>query len=444
MSSTDTSEVRLRPAGPVVGAMRVPGDKSISHRAAILGALARGTTVVRGFVNNLDCTATLDCVAALGARVERRGDTVTIESGGANALRSPSSALDARNSGTTIRLLAGALAGLEIETELTGDESLQRRPMERVAVPLRRMGATVETTDGRPPIRVRGISALEAITHDQEPPSAQVKSAIMLAGLSANGVTRVRERVRTRDHTERLLRAFGADAGTDPDGAWIAGPCRLRAADVDVPGDFSSAAFLVGLALLVPGSDVTIRGVSLNPTRTRLLDVLRDLGAEVDVSHDDPNAVEPTGTIRAVYTERLGPGADEPFEIGPATVAEIIDEVPILAALATRIEPGIRFSGAADLRNKESDRIAALAEGLGRLGARVHESRDSLTVGRGAELRGARVRSFGDHRIAMALACVALTARGDTTLEDPAAAAVSFPTFFDLLPAGSASWSSHD
>jgi 3-phosphoshikimate 1-carboxyvinyltransferase len=436
MSSIDTPRVTLRAAGPALGERSLPGDKSISHRAAILGALADGTSTVTGFAANLDCAATLACVAALGARVEREGGVVRVTGVGAAGFRAPDAPLDARNSGTTMRLLAGAIAGHAVDVVLAGDESLSSRPMERVARPLRLAGADVETTDGRPPIRVRGRARLAPIDYASEPPSAQVKSAVLLAGLAAEGFTYARERVPTRDHTERMLQAFGAECSADDTGAWLSGPVTLQATDVAVPGDFSSAAFLVALALMCEGSDLTVRGVGLNPTRTRLLDILADLGADLHVRKVASNVNEPIGDIRARYTPRLGRADGRVVELGPATVAEIVDEVPVLAALATRTLGGIRFTGAGDLRRKESDRLAALAEGLGRMGARVEETSDSLAVYGPVRLRGAAVRSWGDHRIAMALACAAMTAEGDTTLEDPAAASVSFPDFYEHLPSG--------
>lgn len=443
MSSIDTSEVHLRRAGAVVGARRVPGDKSISHRAAILGALARGTTTVTGFAGNLDCAATLACVGSLGAEVTRMEDEIRIVGVGEAGFRSPSEPLDAKNSGTTMRLLSGAIAGHAVEVTLTGDESLRSRPMERVARPLRLAGAEVETTDGRPPITIRGRARLTAIDYTPEPPSAQVKSAILLAGLSAEGVTRVTERVRTRDHSERMLTAFGAEIGRDDSGVWIAGPVTLVGTAVDVPGDFSSAAFLLALGLMCEGSDLVVENVGLNPTRTRLLDLLTDIGASIEIVNRTV-AAEPAGDLRVRYTDRLGAADDRMLEVGADLVAEMIDEVPVLAALATRTVGGIRFTGAGELRRKESDRLAALAEGLSRMGAVVAETPDSLEVHGRARLHGATVRSWGDHRIAMALSCAAMTADGVTVLDDPAAAAVSFPQFFDYLPSGAVVGSADD
>ena len=443
MSSMPPTEVHLQRASRLGGVLKVPGDKSISHRAAILGALADGVTEISGFVSNLDCLATLDAVACLGARVTSDGDLVRVEGTGGFASASGTVAIDARNSGTTMRLLTGVCAARPGTTTLTGDQSLSRRPMERVARPLRRMGADVVTTEGHAPVAVTGREFLAPIDHEPETPSAQVKSAVLLAGLAAKGLTRVRERVRTRDHTERMLTCFGADAGSDADGSWVAGPARLAAASVTVPGDFSSAAFLIGLGLMTDGDGIVIGGVGLNPTRTRLLDLLAGLGARIEVRCANPGASEPVGDIEVRYSEILGARDGRLLDVGPECVAEIIDEVPLLAVLGSQTVGGIRFRGAADLRAKESDRIAAVAEGLGRMGADVRATGDSLEVRGPVRLHGARIRSWGDHRIVMAFACAAMCATGTTIIENPEAAAVSFPGFFDNLPEGSVQWS-HD
>jgi 3-phosphoshikimate 1-carboxyvinyltransferase len=435
MSSIHTSEARLEGGGRSTGEYSVPGDKSVSHRAAILAALAGGRTEIEGFADNLDCAATLACIAALGAVVTRDGDLVVVDS--SQGLCDPVAPLDAKNSGTTTRLLAGAVAGRPVVATITGDASLRSRPMERVAVPLRRMGAEVATTDGRPPLTVAGRTRLSPIVWEPDPPSAQVKSAVLLAGLAAEGETHVLERVRTRDHTERMLPSFGVEAGSDARGAWVRGPARLTPARLRVPGDVSSAAFLVALGLLCKGSDLVVRGVGLNPTRTRVLDIFDDLGAGLEVVPSDASGGEPIGDLRIRYRERLGRADGRLIELGPDTVAEIIDEVPVLAAVATQTAGGIRFTGAGELRRKESDRIAALADGLGRMGAEVVEEADALTVRGPCRLRGARVFSWGDHRIAMALACAAMAAEGVTTIAGADAAAVSFPAFFDCFPAGS-------
>jgi 3-phosphoshikimate 1-carboxyvinyltransferase len=313
--------------------------------------------------------------------------------------------------------------------------------MERVAGPLREMGAVVETNDGRPPIVVRGQSPLLAIEHQPERPSAQVKSAVLLAGLAAAGRTRVVEPVRTRDHTERMLRAFGARVDADERGDELEGPVSLVATHVEVPGDLSSAVFLLVAALVVPGSDLVVRDVGLNPTRVRVLEILADLGADLEiVRRDDAN--EPRGDVRARYTGALG--TKGPLHLGAREIAEAIDEIPALAVLAARSAHGIRFDGAGELRAKESDRIGAIAEGLGRMGAEVATWEDGFEVRGGAHLRGARVRSWGDHRIAMALSCAALSADGETIVEGAEAASVSFPGFYDALPEGAVETTARD
>lgn len=437
MSRTAPPEAILRAAGPLSGEHSVPGDKSISHRAAILGAAALGTTRIVNFATNRDCEATLECVKALGARARIESDAIHLDGTGMAGL-APSGVLDARNSGTTIRLLTGLLAGVDVRSELTGDESLRSRPMERVARPLRAMGADVVTTDGHAPIFVRGRSPLAAVEHEPEQPSAQVKSAVLLAGLAANGRTRVVERVRTRDHTERMLAAFGAAAGDDERGAWIEGPAALASTEVVVPGDISSAVFLAAMAILLEGSDATLAGVGLNPTRTRVLDVLAGLGADLEIANTRVSGGEPAGDLRVRYSDRFGRRG--PLELGAADVAEMIDEIPILAVLATRIDGGVRIAGASELRKKESDRIAAVAEGLERMGARVAVAEDGLAVEGPVTLHGARIRTFGDHRIAMAFSCAALAAEGETVVEDAAVAGVSFPEFYDHLPRGAVRW----
>jgi 3-phosphoshikimate 1-carboxyvinyltransferase len=407
------------------GRFTLPGDKSISHRAAILGAMAEGETRVRNFSSAADCASTLACVRGLGVEVLRDGTDVTLAGGGAAAWRAPARVLDAENSGSTIRMLAGALAGRPFRSVLTGDDSLRRRPVERVAAPLRAMGAAVATTDGRPPLTIDG-GRLRGIAWDLPVASAQVKTAILLAGLQAEGETTVREPAPSRDHTERMLPAFGAAVARDGLAATVRGGARLRGTEVAVPGDASSAAFLVVAALVLPDSEVRLDGVLLSPTRTAFLEVLRAMGGRVEARLEatDP---EPVGSIVASSSALRGTAVD------PALVPSLVDEVPALAAAAACASGTFAVTGAAELRVKESDRIAALAEGLAALGARVRELPDGLVVEGGAALRGAPVRSRGDHRIAMALAVAALAAGGTTEIEGPECVAVSFPEFFALL-----------
>jgi len=420
--------LRIERAPCFRGRFTLPGDKSISHRAALLGALAEGETRVRNYSSGADCASTLACLRELGVAIRQEASAVTIAGGGPGSWRAPAAFLDAGNSGSTIRMLAGALAGRPFRSVLTGDESLRRRPLERVAAPLRAMGATVLTTDGRPPMTIEG-GGLRGMTHDLPVASAQVKTALLLAGLQAEGVTTVREPAPGREHTERMLPLFGVSVRRERLSAAVSGGARLRGADVDVPGDASSAAFLVVAALVLPDSEVRLERVLLSPTRTAFLEVLRAMGGRVEtrLEADDP---EPVGSIVASSSRLHGTTVD------PALVPSLIDEVPALAAAAAFAEGPLTVTGAGELRVKESDRIAALAEGLVALGARVREMPDGLVVERGAGLRGARVRSRGDHRIAMALAVAAMAAEGASEIEDSDCVAVSFPEFFAVLARG--------
>jgi 3-phosphoshikimate 1-carboxyvinyltransferase len=417
--------LRIEPAPFFRGRFTLPGDKSISHRAAILGAMAEGATRVRNYSSAADCASTLACLRGLGVEVRREDAEVTIESGGVEAWRAPAAVLDAENSGSTIRMLAGALAGRPFRSVLTGDESLRRRPVERVAAPLRAMGATVLTTDGKPPMTIEG-GRLRGLAYDLPVASAQVKTAVLLAGLQAEGRTTVREPGPSRDHTERMLPAFGVAVERDGLAATVRGGARLHGAEVEVPGDASSAAFLVVAALVLPDSEVRLDRVLLSPTRTAFLAVLQAMGGRVETRLEaaDP---EPVGSIVASSSRLHGVAVD------PALVPSLIDEVPALAAAAAFAEGSFTVTGAGELRVKESDRIAALAEGLAALGARVRELPDGLVVEGGARLRGARVRSHGDHRIAMALSVAALAAEGATEVEGAGCVAVSFPEFYALL-----------
>ena len=419
--------LRLQRVRRFRGRFTLAGDKSVCHRLALMGALAHGETRIGNFSSAADCASTLSCLSLLGVDVSRDGSVVVIRGEGPEAWRAAPGPLSAGNSGSTLRMLAGALAGRPFPTVLTGDASLCRRPMERVAQPLRAMGARVDTTDGRPPLTIEG-GGLEGIAWNLPVASAQVKTAILLAGLQADGSTTVVEPEPSRDHTERLLPAFGA-ALTVSGTALTVTRSELRAFSMEAPGDVSSAAFLVAAALIVPDSHVRIEGVLLNPRRTAFLDILRAMGGDVTTGVETA-APEPTGWIEA-RSSRLH-GVSIPASVVPA----LIDEVPALAAAATQAEGELTVSGAAELRVKESDRIAALVGGLGRMGARVEERPDGFVLHGGHPLSGAVVDSHGDHRIAMALAVAALTAEGETRIEDAACVDVSFPEFFDLLERG--------
>jgi 3-phosphoshikimate 1-carboxyvinyltransferase len=420
--------LRLQRVPRFRGRFRLAGDKSVCHRLALLGALAQGETRIGNFSSAADCASTLHCLTLLGVDVSRDGADVVVRGRGPEGWSAAPGPLPAGNSGSTLRMLAGALAGQPFASTLTGDASLCRRPMERVAKPLRAMGAQVETTEGRPPMTIRG-GGLKGIAWDLPVASAQVKTAILLAGLQADGVTTVNEPDPSRDHTERLLPAFGAALEVSGTAVSVRRQDELRAFSMDAPGDVSSAAFLVVAALVRPDSHVRIDGVLLNPRRTAFLDVLRAMGADIETGIDVA-VPEPTGWIEARSCRLHG------VEVPASVVPALIDEVPALAAAATQADGSVIVSGAAELRIKESDRIAALAAGLGAMGAHIEERPDGFVIEGGRPLHGALVDSRGDHRIAMALAVAALCAEGETRIEDAACVDVSFPEFFSLLERG--------
>jgi 3-phosphoshikimate 1-carboxyvinyltransferase len=415
----------VRPSETFRGDFTLPGDKSVSHRLAILGALAEGETRIANFSAAADCESTLGCLSALGVEVRHEDGEVVVRGTGAEGLRPAPGPLDAGNSGTTLRLLAGVLAGRPFRSVLTGDASLCLRPVERVARPLRAMGAEAITMEGRPPLEINGGS-LRGISWELEVPSAQVKSAILLAGLQARGATTVREPLPSRDHTERLLPVFGVPLEVAGGTLGVHGQQTLRPVTMRVPGDVSSAAFLVVAALIRPRGHVRLERVLLNPRRTAFLDVLRGMGADIETGLE-ASTPEPWGWVEA-RASRL-----RNVEIPPLLVPDLIDEIPALCAAAVHAEGTFSVSGAAELRVKESDRIAALADALSRLGAEVTEQSDGLVIAGGRRLHGATVDSRGDHRIAMAAAVAALGADSETVIEDGACAAVSFPGFFPLL-----------
>jgi len=422
--------VVVRPTRHVRGPVRPPGDKSISHRYALFAALAEGTSTLHGFSTGADCRSTLSCLSGLGVAVDivgrdAAGLQVRIGGRGLRGFQRPDNALDAGNSGSTMRMLAGVLAAQPFVTRIGGDDSLSRRPMRRIIVPLERMGARIASTDGRPPLTIEGTAHLRPIAFQTDVPSAQVKSSVLLAGLHADGETRVTETVQTRDHTERGLRSFGVNVHRDGLTVSIQGGQRPHAADLSVPGDISSAAFWMVAAAALPGSEVAVSDVGLNPTRTAILDVLRRMGAEIAVDGATTDA-EPIGHIVVRH------GNLRAVEIAPEEVPGVIDELPVLAALATH-GGALRVTGAGELRVKESDRIKDLAEGLRRMGARIDELPDGFHVHGDRRLRGGEVDALNDHRLAMAFAIAALGATDSTTIHDAGAAAVSYPEFFTVL-----------
>lgn len=421
--------VVVKPAARVVGTIRVPGDKSISHRYALLAALASGRSTLRHYAPGADCASTLHCLGAMGVEVQRPGDqpgTVHIEGRGLRGLAPPAGPLDCGNSGTTMRMLAGVVAAHAFRTILAGDASLSRRPMRRIIDPLSQMGARIEANgDGRPPLTIHG-GDLDGIEYAPAVPSAQVKSAVLLAGLQARGRSRVTEQTPTRDHTERALAAFGAIVDRDDSGVTVAGGQPLSALDARVAGDLSSAAFVLVAAAALHGSEVTVEDVGLNPTRIAVLDVLRSFGVAVDV---EPTAVwqdEPVGRVR------VRAGDVGTLELGPAVVPAIIDELPVLAVLAAA-GGELTVTGASELRVKESDRIASVVAGLRALGGDAQELPDGFHIRGRSRLRSGTVDAHGDHRLAMAFAVAGLFATGPVVIQGADAAAVSYPGFFDDL-----------
>jgi 3-phosphoshikimate 1-carboxyvinyltransferase len=426
--STATKERIVRPARNILGTLRLPGDKSISHRYAMLGAFAEGTSRFSNFSTGADCASTLSCMQALGAKV-RKLDDGRIEIDGVGGRVTPANhPLDCGNSGSTMRMISGLLAPQQGTFTLIGDASLSRRPMERIRKPLAEMGASLTLTDGHAPVTIEG-APLHAIDFTTPVPSAQVKTCVLLAGLQTDGTTVVHEAIRTRDHSELALRAFGATLTRSIDSISITGPQTLRAIEAVVPGDISSAAFFLCAAALFPNSGLILDSIGLNPTRAALLDVLTTLGARIAVLQLQEVHSELVGTVQITADE----SGLRSTEVSGALAAQLIDELPVLAAIGPYTSGGIRIRDARELRVKESDRIALVARNLRAMGAEVEEFEDGLDVPGGQRLHGAVIDSGGDHRIAMAFSVAALRAEGETVIQGAESAAISFPEFFDLL-----------
>jgi 3-phosphoshikimate 1-carboxyvinyltransferase len=425
---TATQERIIRPARNVYGSVRLPGDKSISHRYGMLAAFAEGTSRFTNFSTGADCASTLACMQVLGATVARQDDGLVAVTGVGGHVTPSSEPLDCGNSGSTMRMMSGLLAAQTDTFTLTGDASLSRRPMERIRKPLELMGARLTLTEGHAPITIHG-GPLAAIDFTTPVPSAQVKTCVLLAGLQTEGATTVRESIRTRDHSELALRAFGAHLTRTLNSVSIEGPQGLHAIDTAVPGDISSAAFFLCAAALFPGSALVIDSLGLNPTRATLLDVLTALGGHISVLNLEEQNAELVGTVQVSAPEN-GLGSTE---VSGSLAAQLIDELPVLAAIAPYTRGGIRIRDAKELRVKESDRIALVARNLRAMGAEVQEFEDGLDVPGGQALHGAVIDSGGDHRIAMAFSVAALRAQGDTLIQGAESAAISFPEFFDLL-----------
>ena len=425
--TTATHERLIRPARNINGSLKLPGDKSISHRYAMLAAFAEGTSRFTNFSTGADCASTLACMEALGAKVNRIGEAVEI-TGVAGRVTPADHPLNCGNSGSTMRFISGLLAPQEGTFTLFGDASLSRRPMERVRKPLAEMGAQVTLTDGHAPIAIEG-RRLHAIDYTTPVPSAQIKTCVLLAGLQTEGTTTLREAVRTRDHSELALRAFGATLTRTIDSVSIAGPQLLHGIEAAVPGDISSAAFFLCAAALFPGSGLVLDSIGLNPTRATLLDVLTALGARVAVLNLEEKHAELVGTVQITASE----GGLGSTTVSGTLAAQLIDELPVLAAIAPYTSGGIRIRDAKELRVKESDRIALVARNLRAMGAEVEEFEDGLDVPGGQKLHGAAIDAGGDHRIAMAFSVAALRAEGETLIQGAESAAISFPEFFNLL-----------
>jgi 3-phosphoshikimate 1-carboxyvinyltransferase len=416
----------VQPGGALSGRLRVPGDKSISHRSIMLGAIAEGTTRVSGFLEGGDAIATMNIFRALGVRIDgpQQGNVV-VRGVGLRGLRAAGRQLDCGNSGTSMRLAAGLLAAQDFDSELTGDESLRRRPMRRVAEPLGRMGARIETAEGgRPPLRIRGNPRLKGIDYAMPVASAQVKSALLLAGLYAEGGTRVTEPATTRDHTERMLAAFGHPLRREGNAVSVS-PGPLKAAAITVPADISSAAFFLVGASIAPGSELTLTEVGMNPTRTGAIDILKLMGADISVLNQRMTGGEPVADLRVRYAPLKG------IAIPERLVPLAIDEFPALFVAAASADGETTLSGAEELRVKESDRLQVMADGLAALGVAATATADGIRI-RGGRYRGGRVDSQGDHRVAMSFAMAALRAGGPIEIADCANVATSFPGFVEL------------
>lgn len=410
------------------GTIRVPGDKSISHRAVMLGAIADGKTKVHGLLTGDDCLNTIDCFRKLGVQISQEGEYVEIDGTGFEGLEEPHEILDVGNSGTTIRLILGILAGAPFHTCLIGDESITKRPMDRVTRPLRQMRAKIDgREDGKfAPISIRG-GGLEGIDYTTPVASAQVKSAILLAGLNAEGTTTVIEPQTSRDHTEKMLTAFGCRVEVDGLKTAIKGKQTLKGTTIHVPGDISSAAFFLVAGAIVPDSELSIKNVGINPTRTGIIDVLEEMGADILIEENDGNNFEPRANIIVKTSSLKG------IEIGGDIIPRLIDEIPIIALAATQAEGTTIIKDAAELKVKETNRIDTVVEELTKMGAKIEATEDGMIIYGGSTLRPAVVNSHGDHRIGMMLAIASCLAKGETVIENSEAISISYPNFFQHL-----------
>ena len=426
--TTETTSETIHPAqGPLEGSVRLPGDKSISHRYGMLAAIAEGTSIIHNYSSGADCHSTLGCLRSLGVEITEDGRDVTVYGRGLHGLVEYGGQLDAGNSGSTIRMLSGILAGQPFSTRIGGDDSLSKRPMQRIMGPLSQMGAKLSAREGKfPPIEIRGCE-LRPLDYDMPVASAQVKSCVLLAGLYANGATTVHEPAKTRDHTEVALREFGVDVETGRGWAKVNGPARLEARELSVPGDLSSAAFFLVAAAIVPGSNVILQGVGLNPTRATLIDFLVSAGVQIQILNMGMKNGEPVGDL-LVRGGHLKGGVIE-----KQWAAALIDEIPVLAILGALSDDGLTVRDAAELRVKETDRIETMAANLRRMGAAIETTPDGFHLPGKQTFHAAEVDSYGDHRIAMAFAVAGLRADGPVVVQNAGAASVSFPEFWQTL-----------
>lgn len=437
--------MKINKANSIQGTINLPGDKSISHRAAMILAMAEGESKIENYATSEDCASTLKCLRGLGVRIEQDGTTVLIKGVGKRGFTKPNKPLDCGNSGTTMRLLTGILAGQDFETVLIGDESLQKRPMKRVIEPLEKMGAKIESENGTAPLKIYGKNPLEAITYNLPVASAQVKSCVLLAGLNADGESKVlspqsKKRISpSRNHTELMFEYLGADIKEDfiesdifyIHEVLINGDSNMKAKNLQIPADISSAAFFLVAASCLEGSEIVLKNVGLNITRSAIIEVLQGFGANIQVQNEREVSNEILGDLKVTGSGNLNSIALSNLIDGDI-IANLIDEVPILAVFGTQLENGLEIRDAEELRVKESDRIAAVCENLRRMDAKVEEFPDGFRVER-SNLKGAKLDSFGDHRIAMAFAVAGLFATGETEIADADCAKVSFPEFFQVL-----------
>jgi 3-phosphoshikimate 1-carboxyvinyltransferase len=437
--------MKVQPANFLKGKIRLPGDKSISHRAAILSAIATGETRIENFATSADCASTLDCLQSLGVEIKKENTSIFIKGVGKNGFSEPKRELDCGNSGTTMRLLAGVLAGQNFDSVLTGDESLSKRPMRRIIEPLEKMGAVIESKNGCAPLKIYGKNPLRSISYNLPVASAQVKSSVLLAGLNAEGKSEIqnpKSKIQcptSRNHTELMLQYLGAkieEKFIEKENGFVEvifvdGNSHLVAKKLNIPSDISSAAFFIVAASCLKGSEIVLENVGLNPTRTAIIEILQNLGAEIEIINSREICNEAVGDLLVRGRENFAPKTLSNI-IDGEIIGNLIDEIPILAIFGTQIESGLEIRDAAELRVKESDRIKAVVENLRRMNADVEEFADGFRVGK-SKLKGATVDSFGDHRIAMAFAVAALFAKGETEIVGAECAGVSFPEFFETL-----------